>query len=145
MKNRSLSMLSFLATSVTLLTITNTLTTTNGFLLPTSVSIIQQPTTTPTEIPTTNNNINNKPSSIASYPQSYSKSAFPNLVLFGKRGNGKVGKKKNEKRVKKENLPEKICVVCGRPFTWRKKWERSWDEVTCCSKSCNAKRRSGDY
>ena len=145
MKNRSLSMLSFLATSVTLLIITNTLTTTNGFLLPTSVSIIQQPTTTPTEIPTTNNNINNKPSSISSYPPSYSKSTFPNLVLFGKRGNGKVGKKKNEKRVKKENLPEKICVVCGRPFTWRKKWERSWDEVTCCSKSCNAKRRSGDY
>jgi hypothetical protein len=59
--------------------------------------------------------------------------------LFGKRGNGKV--KKN--RVSKSNLPEKICVVCGRPFTWRKKWERCWDEVTCCSKSCNAKRRGG--
>ena len=26
--------------------------------------------------------------------------------------------------VKKENLPSKICVVCNRPFTWRKKWER---------------------
>ena len=60
--------------------------------------------------------------------------------LFGKRGNGK-GKK--EKRVSKSNLPEKICVVCERPFTWRKKWERCWDEVTCCSKSCNAKRRGG--
>ena len=23
--------------------------------------------------------------------------------------------------VKKENLPSKDCVVCGRPFTWRKK------------------------
>ena len=43
--------------------------------------------------------------------------------------------------VKKENLPSKICVVCGRPFTWRKKWERVWDEVSTCSKSCNHKRR----
>lgn len=57
--------------------------------------------------------------------------------LFGKRGNDKVKKD----RVSKTNLPEKVCVVCDRPFTWRKKWERCWDEVTCCSKSCNAKRR----
>ena len=46
--------------------------------------------------------------------------------------------------VKKEHLPTKVCVVCERPFTWRKKWERCWDEVTTCSKSCNAKRRSGN-
>mmetsp|Transcript_12669 Transcript_12669/g.30926 ORF Transcript_12669/g.30926 Transcript_12669/m.30926 type:complete len:119 (-) Transcript_12669:228-584(-) len=59
--------------------------------------------------------------------------------LFGRRGGG-GGKK--EKKSSKANLPEKICVVCGRPFTWRKKWERCWDEVTCCSKSCNSKRRS---
>jgi hypothetical protein len=43
--------------------------------------------------------------------------------------------------VKKENLPSKVCVTCNRPFTWRKKWERCWDEVTTCSKSCNRKRR----
>ncbi|KAL7514321.1 hypothetical protein ACHAXN_011491 [Cyclotella atomus] len=43
--------------------------------------------------------------------------------------------------VKKENLPTKVCVVCNRPFTWRKKWERCWDEVTTCSKSCNSKRK----
>ena len=43
--------------------------------------------------------------------------------------------------VKKENLPSKVCVTCGRPFTWRKKWERVWDEVTTCSKSCNRKRK----
>jgi len=46
--------------------------------------------------------------------------------------------------VKKENLPSKVCVTCGRPFTWRKKWERCWDEVTTCSKSCNAARRRGE-
>jgi len=45
--------------------------------------------------------------------------------------------------VKKENLPTKVCVVCDRPFTWRKKWERCWDEVTTCSKTCNAARRRG--
>jgi hypothetical protein len=46
--------------------------------------------------------------------------------------------------VKKENLPSKTCVTCGRPFTWRKKWERVWDEVTTCSKSCNRKRREAN-
>lgn len=39
------------------------------------------------------------------------------------------------------NLPTKVCVVCERPFTWRKKWERDWDEVTTCSKRCNAERK----
>ncbi|MEM9400573.1 MAG: DUF2256 domain-containing protein [Verrucomicrobiota bacterium] len=32
--------------------------------------------------------------------------------------------------------PEKICVVCGFPYTWRKKWERCWDEVKYCSERC---------
>ena len=40
--------------------------------------------------------------------------------------------------------PHQVCVVCNRPFTWRKKWERCWDEVTTCSKSCNAKRRAAN-
>lgn len=44
----------------------------------------------------------------------------------------------------KGNLPTKVCIVCNRPFTWRKKWERCWDEVTCCSKSCNSKRRGNN-
>jgi hypothetical protein len=44
--------------------------------------------------------------------------------------------------VKKENLPQKVCVVCQRPFTWRKKWEDCWEEVSTCSKSCNGKRRA---
>lgn len=43
--------------------------------------------------------------------------------------------------VKKEHLPTKICLICNRPFTWRKKWEKCWDEVTTCSKSCNQKRK----
>jgi hypothetical protein len=28
------------------------------------------------------------------------------------------------KGVKKQNLPEKICATCARPFLWRKQWER---------------------
>ena len=48
------------------------------------------------------------------------------------------------KTVAKNNLPSKDCVVCGRPFTWRKKWERCWDDVTTCSKSCNAQRKRGE-
>ena len=42
------------------------------------------------------------------------------------------------KRIKKSNLPHKICVTCNRPFSWRKKWERSWDEVRFCSKKCKS-------
>ncbi|WGH74276.1 DUF2256 domain-containing protein [Tenacibaculum tangerinum] len=38
--------------------------------------------------------------------------------------------------MKKEHLPTKICVVCGLPFTWRKKWERHWEEVKYCSQKC---------
>ena len=30
----------------------------------------------------------------------------------------------------------KTCVVCGRTMQWRKKWERSWDEVRYCSTAC---------
>lgn len=44
--------------------------------------------------------------------------------------------------VKKENLPFKVCVICNRPFNWRKKWESCWDEVTTCSNSCNRQRRA---
>ncbi|HAD28245.1 MAG TPA: DUF2256 domain-containing protein [Rhodobacteraceae bacterium] len=38
--------------------------------------------------------------------------------------------------MKKSNLPEKTCVVCGRPFTWRKKWKVVWDDVKYCSERC---------
>ena len=42
------------------------------------------------------------------------------------------------KKVKKTNLPSKICEVCSRPFTWRKKWEKVWDEVKYCSDKCRS-------
>ncbi|NDI17358.1 MAG: DUF2256 domain-containing protein [Verrucomicrobia bacterium] len=40
------------------------------------------------------------------------------------------------KSVSKENLPQKICLRCERPFSWRKKWERDWAEVKYCSDAC---------
>ena len=36
------------------------------------------------------------------------------------------------------NAPEKICVVCGRTITWRKKWARDWDQVRYCSQGCRS-------
>mgnify|MGYP003872513505 CR=1 FL=1 len=45
--------------------------------------------------------------------------------------------------VKKQDLPQKLCLVCGRPFTWRKKWEKNWDSVKYCSDACRKKRQAG--
>ena len=42
--------------------------------------------------------------------------------------------------VKKSDLPSKICVVCQRPFTWRRKWKDCWDEVKYCSERCRRSR-----
>ncbi len=39
------------------------------------------------------------------------------------------------------SLPEKPCAVCGRTITWRKKWERDWEQVRYCSDAC--RRRGG--
>lgn len=78
--------------------------------------------------------------------------AFPRTSFSGAEGQTRAvathkircgGSKGDRMRgVKKENLPSKVCVTCNRPFTWRKKWERCWDEVTTCSKRCNAERRA---
>ena len=46
-----------------------------------------------------------------------------------------------KKTVKKSDLPQKICVACNRPFTWRKKWERCWDEVRYCSERCRGAKK----
>ena len=43
---------------------------------------------------------------------------------------------------KKADLPQKTCVVCQRPFTWRKKWEKVWDEVKYCSDACRMQRKA---
>ena len=38
--------------------------------------------------------------------------------------------------MKKQHLPSKICITCGRPFSWRKKWVRDWEHVKYCSEKC---------
>ncbi|QUS40829.1 DUF2256 domain-containing protein [Tardiphaga alba] len=37
---------------------------------------------------------------------------------------------------RKADLPQKICAACGRPFAWRKKWARDWEQVKTCSDRC---------
>ena len=67
--------------------------------------------------------------------RNYHRAASPlNMLARGRKGEG----------TKEQNKASKICVVCGRPFTWRKKWERCWDEVTTCSKRCNSERRKSN-
>jgi hypothetical protein len=41
---------------------------------------------------------------------------------------------------KKSDLPQKDCATCGRPFTWRKKWAKVWDDVRYCSDRCRTTR-----
>lgn len=48
----------------------------------------------------------------------------------------KETKKNASKHAKKSDLPTKICVTCQRPFAWRKKWERVWNDVKYCSDAC---------
>jgi len=43
---------------------------------------------------------------------------------------------------KKADLPSKPCVVCGRPFVWRKKWEKVWTEVKFCSDACRMRKNA---
>jgi hypothetical protein len=40
--------------------------------------------------------------------------------------------------MKKQHLPEKICLACKRPFEWSKKWEKNWAEIKYCSKRCRS-------
>lgn len=46
------------------------------------------------------------------------------------------------KMVRNGDLPTKTCAACGLPFTWRKKWERDWENVKFCSDRCRATRAS---
>ncbi|MEY8879049.1 MAG: DUF2256 domain-containing protein [Leptothrix sp. (in: b-proteobacteria)] len=35
-------------------------------------------------------------------------------------------------------LPSNPCQACGRAMSWRKSWERCWDEVKYCSDACRS-------
>jgi len=38
--------------------------------------------------------------------------------------------------------PSKICPVCQRPFSWRKKWADVWEQVIYCSERCRNRKGS---
>ena len=52
------------------------------------------------------------------------------------------GGNSNDKKYTKSNLPTKTCIVCNRPFEYRKKWAKVWDEVKYCSDRCRGQRSS---
>ena len=39
----------------------------------------------------------------------------------------------------KNGFAPRICVTCGKPFEWRKKWARDWEKVLYCSQRCSRK------
>lgn len=51
------------------------------------------------------------------------------------------GKPDARPRYTKSTLPSKVCAGCGRPFVWRRKWERVWDEVRFCSDRCRREKK----
>lgn len=46
------------------------------------------------------------------------------------------------KRIAKADLPTKTCAACQRPFAWRKKWRKDWEEVRYCSDACRRDRQA---
>lgn len=36
--------------------------------------------------------------------------------------------------------PSKPCAVCGRVITWRRKWEKNWEDVRYCSDACRRRK-----
>ncbi|WP_093288621.1 DUF2256 domain-containing protein [Solimonas aquatica] len=42
---------------------------------------------------------------------------------------------------RKPQLPEKTCAHCARPFQWRRKWQRCWEQVRYCSARCRRARK----
>ncbi|WP_221405036.1 DUF2256 domain-containing protein [Aurantibacter aestuarii] len=43
--------------------------------------------------------------------------------------------------MKKQHLPSKTCTTCGLDFNWRKKWEKTWEDVKYCSEKCRRQKK----
>lgn len=41
-----------------------------------------------------------------------------------------------------KNKETKICKVCNKSFSWRKKWERDWENVIYCSEKCRRNKKA---
>ncbi|WP_395085866.1 DUF2256 domain-containing protein [Gracilimonas sp.] len=35
--------------------------------------------------------------------------------------------------MKKSESLQKVCPVCDKPFSWRKKWAKDWNQAKYCS------------
>ncbi|MBU2753131.1 DUF2256 domain-containing protein [Acidithiobacillus sp. CV18-2] len=46
--------------------------------------------------------------------------------------------------MKKAQLPQKLCPVCNRPFSWRKRWRKDWEQVKYCSQACRSQKHKED-
>ncbi|MEH6726547.1 MAG: DUF2256 domain-containing protein [Hyphomicrobiales bacterium] len=46
------------------------------------------------------------------------------------------------KQIRKRDQPQKDCAHCGRPFQWRRKWDKCWPEVRYCSDACRRKTKA---
>ncbi|MFM7671132.1 MAG: DUF2256 domain-containing protein [Bacteroidota bacterium] len=49
------------------------------------------------------------------------------------------------KNIPKSQLPQKTCPVCQRPFSWRKKWARDWEQVIYCSERCRRQPKNNTH
>jgi len=56
------------------------------------------------------------------------------------RKRGASGEKPGGKGLPPSLRPSKVCLVCGRPFGWRKKWAAVWEQVIYCSDRCRNQR-----
>ena len=59
---------------------------------------------------------------------------------MGRQDNATAKSARVHRPMRKDQLPSKTCDTCSRPFTWRKKWARVWDDVKYCSKRCAGQR-----
>ena len=39
----------------------------------------------------------------------------------------------------KNGFAPRICITCGKPIEWRKKWARDWEKVLYCSQRCSGR------
>ena len=56
------------------------------------------------------------------------------------RKRGASGEKPGGKGLPPSLRPSKVCLACGRPFAWRKKWAAVWEQVIYCSDRCRNQR-----
>ncbi|HEX8505291.1 MAG TPA: DUF2256 domain-containing protein [Hymenobacter sp.] len=47
-------------------------------------------------------------------------------------------------KLRKGQLPTKVCATCGRPFEYRKKWRANWEAVKYCGEKCQRNRSAAN-